>query len=98
MSEEDMGLEIMTVDAQTVEHIERANIDIQIATAHRYPRSIDKFKKRAYEMVTMDQETAESCATGFRHSSGSFRCHCNSGLSAACRGTPRACPSFPGPG
>jgi len=42
-------------------HIERATIDIQIATAHQYPRSITLFKNRALEMVTLDEETAQSC-------------------------------------
>jgi len=44
-----------------IEHIERASIDVQISTAHQYPRSIQQFKNRALEMVTMDEETAQSC-------------------------------------
>ncbi len=38
-----------------------SEIDIQVATAHRYPRSISSFKKMALDIVTSDQETAESC-------------------------------------
>lgn len=41
--------------------LERASIDMQIATAHQYPRSIAKFKENALALVTLDEETAESC-------------------------------------
>lgn len=41
--------------------IERAEIDTQIATAHKYPRSLEVFKRRALEMVSIDEETAASC-------------------------------------
>ena len=44
-----------------LERIEKATIDVQIATAHQYPRSMALFKKRAMEMVTLDEETAQSC-------------------------------------
>lgn len=44
-----------------LESITRGEIDIQIATAHKYPRSITLFKDRALAMATIDQETAESC-------------------------------------
>jgi hypothetical protein len=44
-----------------IEMLERAHVDIQIATAHRFPRSITKFHEKACFMVTSDQETAESC-------------------------------------
>jgi len=47
--------------AGALEQIEKANIDIQIATAHTYPRSLALFNKRALEMVTLDEETAQSC-------------------------------------
>ncbi len=46
---------------QALLQITKGEIDQQIATAHQYPRSIAKFQKRALEMVTLDQETAESC-------------------------------------
>lgn len=41
--------------------LERAAIDTQVATAHQYPRSLDKFNKRALQMATLDEDTAESC-------------------------------------
>lgn len=46
---------------QALQLITKAEIDQQIATAHAYPRSIAKFKARAIEMATLDEETAESC-------------------------------------
>ena len=40
--------------------ISRAEIDMQIATAKRYPRSIDVVVKQALAMATVDQNTARS--------------------------------------
>lgn len=44
-----------------LESITRGEIDTQIATAHKFPRSMQTFKRRAVEMATMDEETAASC-------------------------------------
>ncbi len=52
------GVEIMPA---VVQRVDRAEIDVQIETAKRYPRDLKSFKRRATEMATMDQETAESC-------------------------------------
>lgn len=41
--------------------INTAEINQQIATAHRFPRSVTAFRRKVYEMVTLDVETAESC-------------------------------------
>ncbi|HCU25986.1 MAG TPA: hypothetical protein DF383_13290 [Deltaproteobacteria bacterium] len=40
---------------------DRSDVDIQIATAHRYPRSITRFKQTALAMATSDEDTAASC-------------------------------------
>lgn len=53
------SLEVLTPSA--VESLERAQIDVQVATAHRFPRSLEQFKRRALDMVQQDIETAESC-------------------------------------
>lgn len=37
-----------------------SEIDIQIATANRYPRSIKRFKDQVLELATLDEETAAS--------------------------------------
>ncbi len=39
----------------------RAEVDIQIATAKRYPRNIAAFKDAALTMATLDEETASGC-------------------------------------
>lgn len=36
-------------------------IDIQVATAHRYPRNMEQFKTEALSMATIDEDTAASC-------------------------------------
>jgi len=36
-------------------------VDIQVATAKKYPRAVSQFKSRALAMATLDMETAESC-------------------------------------
>lgn len=41
--------------------VNRAEIDCQIATAKQYPRNIKRSYEEALAMVTLDQETAESC-------------------------------------
>lgn len=57
----DTPLELEVVQPSALEAINRAEVDIQIATAHRFPRSLEKFIKRATAMATLDQEIAESC-------------------------------------
>lgn len=54
-------LEVEVLPPSVVEALHRGEIDMQIATAHKYPRSIAIFKRRALEMVSLDEETAASC-------------------------------------
>jgi hypothetical protein len=59
----DPEIEVMTEsvsDLATIPSINRAEIDMQIATAKRYPRSITAFKRQAMEMALLDEETAAS--------------------------------------
>lgn len=53
--------EIEVISPSAIEAITRAEVDTQIATAHRFPRSMQTFKRRAVEMATLDEETAASC-------------------------------------
>lgn len=53
--------ELVPVSDSAVRSIASAEISQQIATAHSFPRSMAAFLRRATEMVSMDQETAESC-------------------------------------
>src|SRR3954462_11756172 len=49
------------VAASALESLERASVDIQISTAHKYPRSLTVVKRRMMDLATLDEETAESC-------------------------------------
>lgn len=48
-------------DTQAIEAIQRAEIDIQISTAHRFPRSLAKVKADMLALATLDEETAAGC-------------------------------------
>lgn len=64
MNESSEGMEVLppeTVTGSALESIERAQIDMQISTAKRFPRSMEQFKKRGETMVSTDIETAKSC-------------------------------------
>jgi len=54
-------VEAAAVEVNALEVMERAAVDVQIATAHRYPRDIDTFIDKAKKMVSVDEETAASC-------------------------------------
>jgi hypothetical protein len=44
-----------------IEQISRAEIDCQISTAKKYPRSLSSVKKDMLAFATLDQETSEGC-------------------------------------
>jgi hypothetical protein len=50
------------VQPTALEAVERASIDVQIATAKRYPRDVKKAKKDMIEMALLDEETAKACS------------------------------------
>jgi len=52
-------LEIATGDALGA--LERSQIDMQISTAKKYPRSVKAFLEEAQSMIALNLETAESC-------------------------------------
>lgn len=61
-NKENTGLEVINVSSENpLVDLERASIDMQIATAHQFPRSLAKFKENALALVTLDEETAASC-------------------------------------
>lgn len=55
-----MSQEIITQADQALE-LTKAEIDIQVTTAKRYPRSLEAFKQNALAMVKSSKETAQSC-------------------------------------
>ena len=52
---------IVESSVPTVESLTRAEIDVAIATARRYPRSIEKFHKDALALATLNIDVAEAC-------------------------------------
>ena len=48
-------------DASTIALLNSSDIDMQIATAHKYPRSITAFRKEVYELVTLSETIADEC-------------------------------------
>ena len=59
MIEETQPVEVVANDA--LASFERAQVDVQIATARKYPRTISKVKERMLSFATLDEETASSC-------------------------------------
>lgn len=60
IAEETVEGELIEVHHSSVAELNRAEIDVQIATAHAYPRSIKEFKRKATELATLDEDTAGS--------------------------------------
>jgi hypothetical protein len=63
---EDEEPEITGIDSEvdipgSLELIQRAEIDMQITTARKYPRDLAKVKRRMISFATLDEDTAESC-------------------------------------
>lgn len=57
-------------NAETLQALNRAEIDIQIATAKTYPRDIDQVLTTIRKYATMDAETAEDCFYALRRGQG----------------------------
>ena len=59
--EEGREVATMSVESGTVALLNKSEIDQQVATAHRYPRSVKRFRDEALQMVTLNESIAESC-------------------------------------
>ncbi len=55
------GASTSSSSLEAMDALTRSEIDMQIATARRFPRDIVKAKKAITELATLDEETAESC-------------------------------------
>ncbi len=53
--------EVQVIDSSFLELQQRAEIDVQIATAKAYPRSIKIFMDRALSIATINEDVAASC-------------------------------------
>lgn len=60
MNPTEQPLEIIQ-DQSAAESLERAQIDCQIATAKKHPRTLSKVKADMLSFATLDEETASSC-------------------------------------
>lgn len=49
------------IPSSTLAALVSAEIDMQVSTAKRYPRSLSQFKKTALSMATLNEEIAASC-------------------------------------
>lgn len=49
------------VTTSFIEQQTRGEVDSQIATAKRFPRSLRQFKQKALELATLDEDTARGC-------------------------------------
>lgn len=49
------------IEAGSLALLARAEVDVQISTAHAFPRSISAFKAEARSMVTLNEDLAASC-------------------------------------
>jgi hypothetical protein len=56
-----MSTELEIVPTSAIESIARAEVDIQITTAKKFPRQLTTVKQSMLSFATLDQETAESC-------------------------------------
>src|SRR5262245_8676882 len=59
--EESTETPIETPEIGAIALINSPDINQMFATAKRFPRSIAKFRKEAYDLITLDEETAAQC-------------------------------------
>ncbi|OAV70700.1 hypothetical protein Barb4_01185 [Bacteroidales bacterium Barb4] len=62
MAEDYEALQVQVPNIQQMDTIERANVDIQVSTAKQYPRDLRRSLNNAIAIVTMSEETAQSCS------------------------------------
>lgn len=53
--------EVITAESGTLALLNKSEIDMQIATAHKYPRSVVKFRTNVFNMVTLSEQIAAEC-------------------------------------
>jgi len=54
-------IEVTQVDGALADLVTRAEYDVQIATARKYPRSVKQFMNTAAELVTLNESVADDC-------------------------------------
>lgn len=61
MNDTDSGHGLEVIETTALQEITKGEVDIQVTTARRFPRSIRKFQHDALSMATIDRDTAASC-------------------------------------
>jgi hypothetical protein len=61
MNENNETQQVEIVQNDALGAIERAQVDVQISTARKYPRTLSAVKQRMLSFATLDEETAASC-------------------------------------
>ena len=70
-----METEIIEIkQADMLQAINRAEVDIQISTAKQYPRDLNRVLNQIKTYATMDTETAEDCFYTLRRGKGNDQC------------------------
>lgn len=54
-------VQAMVAESSTVALLNKSEIDMQVATAHKFPRSIKRFRDEALAMVMLTEEIAQDC-------------------------------------
>lgn len=54
-------VQAMVAESSTVALLNKSEIDMQVATAHKFPRSLKHFRDEALAMVTLTEEIAQDC-------------------------------------
>lgn len=60
-NKEEIQIIAQSYDIEAIEANQRAEYDIQIATAKKYPRNLARVKENCLAIVTIDKNVAESC-------------------------------------
>jgi hypothetical protein len=61
MTNENEAMKFEVLESSALEQMERAQIDVQISTAKKYPRQLSAVKARMLSFATLDTETAAGC-------------------------------------
>ena len=56
-----MEREIPYIDGGALAVITRGEIDMQVATAHKFPRSVSRFQGEVMSLVTLNEQVAQEC-------------------------------------
>lgn len=59
--EDGRQIEGMVAESGMVALLNKSEIDQQIATAHKYPRSLKRFRDQTLQMVTLNEQIAQEC-------------------------------------